>query len=180
MSTALTDALAYEAERDRAAALAELDAAKTRFFQNVSHEFRTPLTLLLGPLRTVLDRHADGCPPPSARRSTTAHRAALRLRRLVDSLLDLVRAGGQPAAARPGADRRGRADRGLRVDVPVGRRERRAGTDRRDRRRARSAVASLDREMWAKIVLNLVSNAVKFTEVRLDHGGARRRRGGSC
>jgi anti-sigma regulatory factor (Ser/Thr protein kinase) len=70
-------------------ALAELDRAKTAFLTNVSHEFRTPLTLLLGPLDDALSEAV----PESvlAERLTTAGRNARRLQRLVDSLLDFSR-----------------------------------------------------------------------------------------
>src|SRR6185369_16407283 len=50
IASAIADAQAYAVERQRMQALAELDRAKTAFFSNVSHEFRTPLTLMLGPL----------------------------------------------------------------------------------------------------------------------------------
>ena len=52
----MTNLRTYEQERRRAAELAALDAAKTNFFSNVSHEFRTPLTLILGPLEDLLGR----------------------------------------------------------------------------------------------------------------------------
>ena len=88
IGTALATARAYEDERHRAQALAELDRAKTTFFSNVSHEFRTPLTLMLGPLEDALAAASD---PEQRERLHLAHRNALRLLRLVNALLDFAR-----------------------------------------------------------------------------------------
>ncbi len=97
----IADAQSFEAERKRAAALAALDQAKTQFFSNVSHEFRTPLTLLLGPVEDLL---ADPTTSGAAReRLSLAHRNSLRLLKLVNSLLDFSRieAGRATAAYEP-------------------------------------------------------------------------------
>ena len=108
IATVVANARAYEAERQRAESLAELDRAKTAFFSNVSHEFRTPLTLLLAPVEQVL---ADAQTPPVIReRLELAHRNALRLQKLVNSLLDFARieAGRVHASYQP--SRPGRPD----------------------------------------------------------------------
>jgi signal transduction histidine kinase/DNA-binding response OmpR family regulator len=159
VATAVDDTVAYESERSRAEALAELDAAKTRFFQNISHEFRTPLTLLLAPLGTLLEEHADALPAGQREAVSAAHRAALRLRRLVDTLLDVSRAEAdhlhlrlEPTdVAALTADcaamfRATAEELGLELVVDVS-----------------GETVWLDQEMWARIVLNLLSNAVKFT-----------------
>ena len=91
ISAALASCRAYEEERKRAEALAEIDRAKTAFFSNVSHEFRTPLTLMLGPLEEIL---ATSGPADGAIVKTQvelAHRNGVRLLRLVNSLLDFSR-----------------------------------------------------------------------------------------
>src|SRR5262249_52783420 len=91
IAAGLANARAYEEEKRRAEALAELDRAKTAFFSNVSHEFRTPLTLLLGPVEDAL---ADPARPLAAlqrERLETAHRNSVRLLKLVNTLLDFAR-----------------------------------------------------------------------------------------
>src|SRR5258706_5618199 len=91
IATSIADARAFEAERERAEALAEIDRAKTAFFSNVSHEFRTPLTLMMNPIEEILAE------PPSRLASEhrsllhVAHRNSLRLLRLVNTLLDFSR-----------------------------------------------------------------------------------------
>ncbi|MBN6039159.1 response regulator [Amycolatopsis sp. 195334CR] len=156
----VNDALAYQTERHRAVALAELDAAKTRFFQNVSHEFRTPLTLLLGPLEALLDE--GGLPPDQQRSMTEALRAARRLKRLVDTLLDVATAeAGRLRARREPADP---ARLTAECVAMFGSAAEQAGLELRvDLGERTGAVAELDQEMWARIVLNLLSNALKFT-----------------
>src|SRR5580704_2017545 len=89
VATAIANARAHEEERKRAEALAEIDRAKTVFFNNVSHEFRTPLTLMLGPLEDALAT-AD-VPSQERAKLDTAHRNSLRLLKLVNSLLDFSR-----------------------------------------------------------------------------------------
>jgi PAS domain S-box-containing protein len=159
-ATAIANARALETERERAAALAELDRAKTEFFSNVSHEFRTPLTLMLGNLEEVLAK--NGAITASEKEPIeTAHRNSLRLLKLVNTLLDFSRieAGKQQAAFEPldlsrlTAELAGNfrsavenAGLNLQIDCPP-----------------LSQNIFVDREMWEKIVLNLISNAFKFT-----------------
>ena len=90
IGTAVSDAKAYEAEQKRAEALAEIDRAKTAFFSNVSHEFRTPLTLMLGPIEDMLAR-ANGSFTGSREELALVHRNGLRLLKLVNTLLDFSR-----------------------------------------------------------------------------------------
>ena len=91
IGSALVRVHAYEEERRRAEALAALDRAKTTFFSNVSHEFRTPLTLLVGPIEDALADVQEPLPPAQRERQEIAHRNALRLLRLVNTLLDFSR-----------------------------------------------------------------------------------------
>ena len=91
LAAGLSNARAYDAERKRAEALAEIDRAKTTFFSNVSHEFRTPLTLMLGPLLDTLAEQNGPLPSRAAKELTVVHRNGLRLLKLVNTLLDFSR-----------------------------------------------------------------------------------------
>ncbi|HVH47491.1 MAG TPA: ATP-binding protein, partial [Labilithrix sp.] len=158
VSASIANADAYEEERKRAEALAAIDRAKTAFFSNISHEFRTPLTLMLGPTEDAL------AATPRALHGAaleTVHRNELRLLKLVNSLLDFSRieAGRVQAEYRPtdlslltsdlASAFRSAVERGglsFDVDCPP-----------------LSEAIYVDPSMWEKIVLNLLSNAFKFT-----------------
>ena len=166
LETAISNARAKQHVRERAQALAELDRAKTVFFSNISHELRTPLTLLLAPLDDVLARTTL----EEADRSLVeiARRGGARLLKLVNSLLEFSRIeAGRIEASYEATDLAG-----LTMDL--------ASVFRSAFQRGGVTLALdcpklpedvyVDRDMWEKIVLNLVSNAFKFTmkgEVRI-------------
>ena len=160
IATSIASAGAYEEERRRAEALAEIDRAKTAFFSNVSHEFRTPLTLMLGPLEQALASPAEALPQ---RRDdlVVAHRSGLRLMRLVNTLLDFSRIEASRVQASYEPVDLATLTAGL-VD------EFRPATEKTGLRLVVDCAPLaepvwVDRDMWEKIVLNLVSNAFKFT-----------------
>jgi len=151
--------------------LKELDRAKNEFFSNVSHEFRTPLTLMLGPIEDLLAQPA--LPAEALEPLTLAHRNALRLLKLVNTLLDFSRIEARHVQPSP---------------VPTDLAQLTADLASNFRSVCESAGLALvvdcppladpayvDPAMWEKIVLNLLSNAFKFTlagtiEVRLRAG----------
>jgi DNA-binding NtrC family response regulator/signal transduction histidine kinase len=161
LAIALASARAYDQERRRAEALAEIDRAKTAFFSNVSHEFRTPLALMLGPLEEVLAEARERLRPDSHEQLITVRRNALRLLKLVNTLLDFSRieAGrvravyeptdlGQVTSEIASVFRSAMENAGLRFSVeclPI------------------AEPVYVDRDMWEKVVSNLLSNAFKFT-----------------
>jgi PAS domain S-box-containing protein len=178
IAAAVIRARAYEQERQRAEDLAELDRAKTTFFTNVSHELRTPLTLLLGPSSDALeDTHA---PLPAAQRERVEvmQRNAERLLKLVNTLLDFSRMESGRMQGRFEPLDLARYTREL--AQMFGSTIDRIGLDFVVDVAPLPVRVHVDREMWAKIVLNLVSNALKATfagsiTVRLfeaDDGGA--------
>ena len=161
MATAVTNARAYEEERRRSEALAELDRAKTAFFSNVSHEFRTPLTLMLTPLEEVLSKPVGELADETRALLDVAHRNALRLLKLVNSLLNFSRieVGRVQACYRP-------LDLGaLTADLASNFRSatEKAGLELIVDCPSLPMLIYVDRDMWETIVLNLISNAFKFT-----------------
>jgi len=155
--TAIRNASAYQEERRRVEALAAIDRAKTEFFSNVSHEFRTPLTLMLGPTKDAL----DGGGALAGADLDAVYRNELRLLKLVNNLLDFSRLEAHRAQAsyQP-------------TDLPAMTRDltssfrsaaESAGLDLRIACAPQDEPAFVDRDMWEKIVLNLLSNAFKFT-----------------
>lgn len=161
VSVALRNASAHEDERRRAESLAELDRAKTAFFSNVSHEFRTPLTLMLAPLEDALADESERLGPRQRERIILMQRNAVRLLKLVNTLLDFssIEAGRAQLSYEP-------------TDLPSLTRElvshfestaKRAGLTLTVHAPPLPDRAWVDREAWEKIVFNLLSNAFKFT-----------------
>ncbi|HET8659204.1 MAG TPA: ATP-binding protein [Micromonosporaceae bacterium] len=168
VSTALAYALAYAEGRHRAAALAEIDKVKTQFFSDASHELRTPLTLIAGPVEESLSDTRDPLPPPQRERLEIVRRSTARLRRLVDNILDVVRIESGRMQPHPQPTDLAVLTRGIAESFEFA--LHRAGLGFVVDAPALPRTAYVDRDMWEKIVVNLLSNALKYTltgEVRL-------------
>ena len=157
----LAKARVYEEERKKAEALAEIDKAKTVFFSNISHEFRTPLTLMLSPLEELLNQKKNNFSKSEKQNIEITHRNAIRLLKLVNTLLDFSRieSGRQQGVfslvdivsltKNLASNFRSIIEKaGLKLIV-----------------NADSIIKPVyvDKQMWEKIVFNLLSNAFKYT-----------------
>jgi len=146
--------------REKNEQLAELDKEKTSFFSNVSHEFRTPLTLTIGPLEALLDGHYGPVADSQREQLEVMLRNSRRLLRLINQLLDLTRleSGRMTASYEPreigafvsavvDAFRPFARSKGLRVSTRI----------------EAPATIYLDPDRMDKVLFNLLSNACKFT-----------------
>jgi signal transduction histidine kinase len=144
--------------------LQELDEVKSRFFANISHELRTPLTLLLAPLESVIVQNRATLPPATQDLLATMQANGMRLLKLINDLLDLVRLESGRMEVRSEALHVGTFVRGLVQSVKKVAEDKRIDLvgDVGDE----VGWVSADRDKWEKILLNLVFNAVKFTPAR--------------
>ncbi|MGZ5133876.1 MAG: ATP-binding protein, partial [Flavitalea sp.] len=160
VATSFSNIHVLDEERKRVEALAAIDRAKTTFFSNISHEFRTPLTLLLGPIEDTMNNPENV--EETRTRMDTAYRNALRMQKLVNTLLEFSRieAGRVEGKFSP-------------VDICVFTRDlassfrsaiEKAGMELIFDCAGVDAEVYVDIEMWEKIVLNLISNAFKYTK----------------
>jgi signal transduction histidine kinase len=161
IDASISNARMSEEQHERVEQLAELDRAKTAFFSNVSHEFRTPLTLLLGPLNDAMQSAVVAGDAQLKEQLGLMQRNATRLQKLVNTLLDFSRtqAGRMEVAFAP-------IDlASFTIDLASGFRSliESVGMSLEVDCPPLSQAVYVDALMWEKIVLNLLSNAFKFT-----------------
>jgi signal transduction histidine kinase len=141
--------------------LRELDEAKNRFFANVSHELRTPLTLLIAPLESLIQRAESSRPPEELDLMNTMHGNSMRLLKLINDLLDLVRLESGRAQVHTQRVNVHEFINGLATAVGSGAEDKRiqlhAHVD------AELGTVLADPEKLERICLNLLFNALKFT-----------------
>jgi PAS domain S-box-containing protein len=160
ISNSFSDIHRLEEERKRAEALAEIDRAKTLFFSNISHEFRTPLTLLLGPIEDALN-DADTL-PLNKERMNVAYRNALRMQKLVNTLLEFSRieAGRMEGKFTETDISKFTKDLASLFRSAI----EKAGMQLKFSSSDIKSKVYVDIEMWERIILNLISNAFKYSK----------------
>ncbi|HSQ74927.1 MAG TPA: two-component regulator propeller domain-containing protein, partial [Bacteroidota bacterium] len=148
----------YERSRFEAQKLHELDELKSRFFTNISHEFRTPLTLILGPAEQLLESSRDD---ETSEAAELIRRNAKKLDRLVGELLEISRieAGKMSLKASPVNV----VEAIKQITLLFSSHAERKRIALSFESQADGVIAYLDREKVEKVVSNVVSNAIKFT-----------------
>ena len=161
LGTLVADVRSWEAERIRAAQLAELDQAKTVFFSNISHEFRTPLSLIMVPVEELRMAPAGTMGAAAQENLEVIHRNAVRLSKLVNTLLDFSRieAGRMEGRYEPVDLAASTADLAAVFRAAI----EKAGLAFEVDCPALGEPVYVDQDMWEKVVLNLLSNALKYT-----------------
>lgn len=160
--------LRYELDSNRKqlevsnAKLLEMDKAKTNFFANISHELRTPLTLLIGPLDRLRSRREQPTESEKDELLDIMQQNAMRLMRLINDLLNLVRLDSGSLKLRPERmDLRSYIDGICRSFSPMA--KERKLTFTWEIETENEDAANLDRDKVEKILLNVLFNAIKFT-----------------
>jgi signal transduction histidine kinase len=161
LSASITDALAHEHERQKSEALAEVNRAKTTFFSNISHEFRTPLTLIQGPIEEALNDEENPISTVQRERLLMCQRNTRRLLKLVNSLLDFARVESSQMKAK--FQETDLTNYTVEIISMFGSAFERANIELKSDIRKLSSQVYVDRDMWEKIIINLLSNALKYT-----------------
>jgi signal transduction histidine kinase/ligand-binding sensor domain-containing protein len=146
---------------EQAEQLRELDRVKTRFFGNISHEFRTPLTLNIGPLENALSGVYGPVPEVLKSQLTVMLRNARRLLRLINQLLDLSKLESGGVDLHLNRLDLVRFVEGVSISFSAF--TEKAGIELKFAAEAESVAASFDPEAMEKVFYNVLSNAVKFT-----------------
>ena len=160
-------ALLYELDRNKKELeenhrkLKELDELKSRFFANISHELRTPLTLLLSPLESMLIHGRKSLPPETIELLGTMQANGMRLLKLINDLLDLVRLESGRMDVKQEPLNIEAFARGLFLSIKKVAQDKRIDI-KLDVQKEIGWVLT-DRDKLEKIILNLIFNAVKFT-----------------
>jgi PAS domain S-box-containing protein len=156
----ITAKKAIDEERKQNSILQELSRAKTEFFANVTHELKTPLSLLMGPLEDLL-KNSKNLSADQVHKLQMMERNTYRLQKLINTQLDFSRieAGRMEAVFQPTDIARYTEDLASNFRSTI----ESAGLKFIVRCNNVADPIYLSREMWEKIVLNLISNAFKFT-----------------
>ena len=144
------------------AKLVELDRAKSTFFANVSHELRTPLTLLIGPLERLRHRNPPSSGQEQVEMLDIMYNNAMRLLRLINDLLDLVRLDSGAIRVRREKVECCPFLEGIAKSVSAMAEQRKLHFETRIQVQ-KEAFVHIDRDKLEKIILNLLFNSFKFT-----------------